>query len=224
MIALLCPSKGRPEKAKKMVDSARASSSLPITIYMAIAQDDVASYTDINESKFVMPDLMPTAHKWNFLAQEIMRNDPSINLFMVAGDDMIFDTPGWDKALVDHYNALENKIHVYHLQDSRSEDGIPHPIMTREYIQAMGYFVPPIFLHWYIDTWTVEIAKYNDCFTHLKDYLLVHDKDNDKGQPDATHTGIRSYGWRDRDKWVHEACKNTLLVNECQRLRSLMRK
>ena len=73
-------------------------------------------------------------------------------LFMVAADDMIFNTVGWDKDLIQHYENLENKIHVYHLQDSRDIDGTPHPIMSREYIEATGYFVPPIFLHWEIDS------------------------------------------------------------------------
>ena len=138
---------------------------------------------------------------------------------MLASDDMIFDTPGWDKALLEHYDALENKIHVYHLQDSRDADGTPHPIVTREYIEAMGYAFPPIFLHWFLDTWTREIAKANNCFTHLKDYLLVHDKPSDKGQPDTTHSRIREWGWNQRDKYVNDTCQHFLAL-EKQRLRT----
>lgn len=161
-------------------------------------------------------DMMPTAHKWNRLAECAMQFT-DLNLFMLGSDDMYFDTPGWDKALIDHYNALENKTHVYHLQDSRDVDGTPHPIVTREYIEAMGYFVPPIFLHWHVDSWTVQIAKANDCFTHLRDYKLVHDKPSDKGEFDETFNRIRQWGWRDRDQYVNDACQH-FLAQEKRRL------
>lgn len=244
MIALLCPSKGRPEKLARMIKSALDTSTCKLNFYIGLSIEDYDKYGFANFQndrvdcfvKADFPELLPTAHKWNILA-DIARNDPltlqsygykgtdaNNSLFMIAGDDMFFDTPGWDKAIIDHYEKLSNKIHVYNLQDSRDKDGVPHPIVTREYIEAMGYIYPPIFLHWQGDIWTNRIARYNYCFTHLRDYLLIHDKPSDKGQPDATHTGIRSYGWLQRDQWVHERCKNTLLVNECQRLRSLMRK
>lgn len=216
MIALLCPSKGRPDKLKRMWESAQATTSTRVKLYLAVSQEDYPQYKQFEGPRVqitIMPELMPTAQKWNYLADLAMQESTN-NIFFLAGDDMIFETPNWDNAIAEHFltyfYSLENKIHVYHLQDSRSEEGTPHPIVTRDYIKAMGYFVPPLFLHWFIDTWTVEIAKANNCYTHLKDYLLIHDKDNDKGVPDATHTGIRSYGWRDRDAYVNEKMQHVL--------------
>lgn len=160
-------------------------------------------------AQYLFPIDVPTSFMWNELAKVAMKH-PEHKLFMLGSDDIIFSTKGWDKALIDHYNALENKIHVYALQDSRDPDGTPHPIVSREYIEAMGYFVPPIFLHWYIDTWTVEIAKANGCFTHMKDYLLVHDKPSDRGEGDETHNRIRRNGWKQRDDYVNETCQRYL--------------
>lgn len=157
----------------------------------------------------------PTVYRWNVLAKRALR-EPENKLFMLAADDIVFSTPCWDEALLNHYNSLENKIHVYALQDSRDPEGTPHPIVTREWIEAMGYAFPPIFLHWHLDTWTVAISKANNCFTHLKDYLLVHDKPSDRGQPDETHTRIRSLGWHERDKYVNETCQHFL---ECEKQR-----
>lgn len=201
MIALLCPSRGRPEKLKRMWDSAKATGEAKL--YYAIAPEEKEPYSIVNGNsrQYTMPDNMPTVHKWNMLAEEAMRNSDN-KLFMLASDDMIFATPEWDKALLDHYNSLENKIHVYHLQDSRDKDGTPHPIVTRDYIEKMGWFLPPIFLHWFCDSRTVSMAKYAECFTHLRDYELIHDKPSDHGKPDETHSRIREWGWHDRDKHV----------------------
>lgn len=212
-LALLCPTRGRPEQCKRMIDSARATADKYVNIFIGISERDAEIY-NLHSGRYAtvlnmyQPDF-PTCHKWNMLAAEVLKN-PYNKLFMLAADDMIFETPGWDKALLDHYNALENKIHVYALQDSRDPDGTPHPIITREYIEAMGYFLPPIFLHWYVDSWTVEIAKANNCFTHLREYKLIHDKPSDKGNGDETHNRIRRMGWRERDAYVDKTCGHFL--------------
>lgn len=192
MIAILCPTWNRHDLYKRMYDSAEKTAPGNIII----------------TSPF--PEYMPTVHKWNMLAKNVYEMFPEAKLFMLAADDIIFETPGWDKALLDHYNALENKIHVYALQDSRDPDGTPHPIVTREYIDAMGYAFPPIFLHWFVDTWTVSIARANNCFTHLKELRLTHDKPSDHGKADETHNGIRRNKWWERDAYVNATCQHFL--------------
>lgn len=217
MIAILCPTRGRPEQCKRMIESAKSTSSVHIEI--ALALDNMDQYENCLELmdgritlfRHVLPENLPTAHKWNILCDNLIKNRVRPHkLFMLGADDMIFETPGWDKALIDHYNALENKIHVYALRDSRDPLGTPHPIVTREHIEALGYFMPPIFLHWFVDTWTIGISKANGAFTHLDQYLLRHDKPSDQGKPDETHSRIREWGWHERDKWVAERCKEYL--------------
>lgn len=224
-IALLCPTRMRPTQFNRMVKSAldTAHNRNNIKIYAGFTKGDTTlhEYNNKNlEKNFHWPDGMPTAFKWNNLAESAFQ-DTNIKLFMLCADDTVFSTPCWDKALFDHYNALENKIHVYHLLDSRNPDGTPHPIVTREYIESMGYFLPPMFLHWYVDTWTINIAKASRCFTHLKDYLLLHDKPSDIGKPDETHNKIRHMGWHERDLWTHEHCQH-FLEFEKERLKKIV--
>lgn len=210
-IALLCPTRARPEQFRRMVDSAFATAQTKIRVYYYKSNDDASDYpADIPDKalKCVGPNC-PTVHKWNWLA-EVALKQRDHKLFMLAADDMVFETKGWDKALLEHYENLENKIHVYALKDSRDGLGTPHPVVTREYIAALSYFLPPLFMHWYVDTWTVEIAKANNCFTHFTDYMLRHDKLNDQGKPDETHLGIRRMGWHSRDQYVAETCKHYL--------------
>lgn len=216
-IAILCPTKGRPEQLIRMRESARRTAvdfsdftnQGSVRVLHCTSEEDFINLGYLGPH-IIMPDGMPTVHKWNMLAQVAINKFPQTRLFMLGADDMIFATPLWDKALLDHYNALDNKIHVYALQDSRDPEGAPHPIVTREWIEAMGWAFPPIFVHWYLDSWTVEIAKANGVFTHMKDYLLIHDKPSDKGQGDETHNRIRAMGWRDRDKYVAETCGDWL--------------
>lgn len=210
MISILIPSKGRPEQCKCMIESVQKTVYGDVRLILALSEEDTKTYSEYVSCDIIVPDGMPTVHKWNLLARKAMEYTEH-KLFMLGSDDIIFDTPGWDRALIEHYNALENKIHVYSLLDSRDPAGTPHPIVTREYIEAMGYFLAPIFLHWFVDTWTVEIAKANNCFTHLTDYLLIHDKPSDSGKPDETHSRIRRMGWHERDKYVNDTCQRFLI-------------
>jgi len=210
MIALLCPSRARPDQCKMMVESVYATSSTNPKIYISTDARDLWSYKlsrEITATDWVhSPHGMPTSHKWNILAQEAMKN-PENKLFMLAADDMGFVSPGWDNGLIANY---EGKPQVFAFQDTRDPLGTPHPIVTREWVELFGWFVPPIFAHWYIDSWTVEIAKSANCFTHLNQFVLEHNKPSDRGQGDETHSLIRSYGWRERDEFIATTCKDWL--------------
>jgi len=226
MIAILCPTRGRPEQFRRMRDSLRSTqkggAGVWNYVYGMTSPQEYQSYVDLlgvpecsGYHLFQAPENMPTVHKWNTMADFALQGLTN-SFFMLGADDIIFETSGWDEALINHYNSLENKIHVYALQDSRDADGTPHVICTREYIEAMGYFLPPIFLHWNVDTWTVEIAKANNCFTHFRDFTLRHEKPSDRGQPDETHSRIRQWGWHERDKWVAEKMAHVLEVEKAR--------
>lgn len=210
MISILVPTKGRPIEYNRMIKSISDTSSLA-RVFTGISETDQSVYGI--KGNLITPEWMPTSHKWELLANKAYRETDS-KLFMLGADDTIFATKDWDKALFSHYEGLTNKIHVYSLCDSRDKAGTPHPIVTREYVEAMGYFLPPLFLHWFVDSWTVEIAKANNCFTYFDDLLLIHDKPTDKMEDkwggDATRNDIRKAGWLSRDMYVNKSCKHFL--------------
>lgn len=218
MITILVPSRARPAQFKRMVESVRKTAKTYVKIYACLRPGDVDVYREhlgslADDIKIMIaPDNLPTSHKWNMMAV-----NSNTELLMLGADDMVFATPLWDIALLEHYGTLEDRRHIYALQDSRDTHGTPHPIMTREYVQAMGYFVPPIFLHWFIDSWTIEMAKVNNKFTHLTDYMLLHEKPSDFGAADETHNRIRASGWHERDCYVSSKC-GSWLIEEARKL------
>lgn len=218
MIALICPTRGRPIQFKKMLMSAFATAADPknIWVYYYIADNDPTFeyYPHLERTScFRGPDWSAVMASNYMASHENMDNK---DLFMVAADDMVFTTPCWDTALLEHYKSLEKKQHVYAFQDSRDPDGTPHPIATKEFVAALGYLLCPIFMHWYVDCWMVETAKANGCFTHMRDYLLVHDKGSDKGAPDETHTRIRNNGTHERDTYVNDKMQHLLDMEKCR--------
>ena len=209
MITILCPTYDRPAQCKRMVESAIATADNPVEIILGISgeQPDRA-YADYEAAGFpesvwfTMAGPYPTAHVLNTLAEKAKGS-----LLMIVGDDCVFATPSWDTALIKAYNALDDKLHLFSLRDSRDMTGTPHPVVTKELKEALGYLAPPIFLHFFVDTWLVDIAKATNRFTHLMDYLLVHDKPSDRGNADNTHKRIRAMGYHERDMAVYKTCE-----------------
>lgn len=213
MITILCATRNRPKQFARMAESALATaydkSNVTIAFYTGDADPSFEDYrVPDNAYRYAGPD-WPGVHALNYLWEAENKLRPA-KLYMIGADDMIFTTPHWDKALLDHYETLNNKIHAYSLLDSRDKEGTPHPIVTREFAGALGYIANPIFLHWYVDTWIVDNATKNSCFTHLKDYLLIHDKPSDHGLGDDTHNRIRNMGWHRRDAFVNQHCQHYL--------------
>lgn len=224
-IALLCPTRGRPEQCRRMIESAFATSTHHVSIHLGVQGDPYLGITELPRGSCCIKTMQvpdwPTVMTWNYLAS--FPDAQQADLVMLAADDMIFATPGWDRSLIEHYEVLKEKCHVYSLCDSRDSLGTPHPIVTREFMCAMGYFVPPIFLHWYVDTWLVAISKSNSVFTYSSEFLLIHEKPSDTGAGDETHNRIRHMGWHERDKFVNDTCQH-FLEYEKKRLDDYLRK
>ncbi len=213
MITILCPTYDRPEICKRMVASAIATADNVPEIMLGIGGEGIQELVMDRYMEAGMPVNVwfthagphASAHVLNMLADKA-----NGDLLMIVGDDTVFATPGWDTALINAYKALDDKRHVFSLRDSRDENGTPHPIVTRALMEALGYFAPPIFQHFYVDTWLVEIAKATNHFTHLMDYLLIHDKPSDRGQADHTHNRIRAMGYGERDATTYKLCQRYL--------------
>lgn len=209
-ISILCPSRGRPHLLERMMASALKTAVHPerVKIYVYLNHDDpaqdgylaVSCYTGPEVSFSHGPDA-PTAYSWNQLAAQC-----DGDLLMLMGDDVVFRTRGWDNALEEAAATLPNGVGVLSFEDGRSEVGTahPHPVMTRKMYEALGYFTCPIFLHWYVDTWMVEIARRADAFRYVAGVVMEHVKPSDTGGADETHNRIRRGVWNQRDKAVYE--------------------
>lgn len=224
-IALLCPTMGRPHIIPTMIESLFKTANVGnLFLYLGLTEGEteIEKYIEISKAAtarglktniYQFPDwTLPMCH--NELSKIAMQHE----IHFGVGDDSIFATPGWDEAVIEAYEKLENKIHVFSLLDNRDHEGMPAPIITRAYIEAMGWRIPPYFMHWYCDTWTTEIAKANNCLTHLKDYLLIHDKKAEQGVTDGTWSRIRSRGGIDRDHYIASRCSHFLEI-EINRLK-----
>lgn len=197
-ISILCPTRGRPENVKRLLDSLRDTSSV---------MPEVVFYTD--DDDFVLPELYNIAgartitgpriclsEMWNRCA-EVATGE----ILMHAGDDIIFRTKGWDDQVRRAFAAFQDRLIFVHGDDGVYGDKFgTHGFLHRAWIDAVGYFCPPYFSSDFNDTWFNEVfnglrrrvalnfltehmhpivgkAEYDQ--TH-KDRLARHERDNVK--------------------------------------------
>ena len=212
MISLLCPSRGRPELAKRLVDSALATAKTDIEILLYLNEDDpcLEEYQRLIDPKYIEigPDRSP-AYSWNLLADQAKHD-----IFFLLGDDVEFITQDWDQLTINHFNKFKDKLAcIYPLHTTGKRHKNPHFCVHRNWKDILGYFVPPQFWHWYVDTWTREVAQKIDRYVLMEDVVLNMEKDIDDDTTKRVHvSSLRErdhYLWKTTQRWL-EADAQTL--------------
>lgn len=207
IINLLCPTRGRPDKYKKMVNSAIATAarSDQISIWGGQYSNDNSNY-----------DLLKTLHEtsgrgagpyWNQLAGFAHnRQGADTSLYMLVGDDCVFETQGWDDCLRVVAEQFRDGIYCLAPNDKRS-GGAPHFVVSNRWIETLGYFVNPAFQHFCVDTYTQHIAEGVGRFIYLEHVVVAHQKaaENHYDQTAARIRGTSRVSIRDN------ALKKTLI-------------
>ena len=179
MISICCPSRGRPDLAARMVESINRTVSKPsnveIMLYLNDDDEKLQEYKqNIDKKYYTIGPNQSTCLTWNQLA-----NKASHDILFLAGDDIQFVTKDWDKNIIRAFDQHADKICMVVPFDGNGKGkgkdllpnnepytltegdvaGSPHFALHRNWIKALGYFVPPFFWHWYVDTYTQTVAR-----------------------------------------------------------------
>jgi len=209
MISILCPSRGRPELAKNMIDTAIATSSVPLEFLLYLNEDDpeLSKYKELIDSNHysIGPD-RSTGYSWNLLAESA-----KYDILFLMGDDADFVTAGWDTKIIEAFSLYPDKIAcVYPITGVVSKKKNPHFCIHKSWVTVVGYFVPPHFWHYYVDTWVGEIARRLNRYHCLRDVTVSIQKHVN----DATEKRIGDNCKIERDRYIWEKTQRHLSADE----------
>ena len=108
--------------------------------------------------------------------------------YMLAGDEVTFETQCWDKKFDETKQKYPDGIFCMSMYCGRGESRLNEnvtPVVTKQWRQALGYFWAPMSWHWQVDTWTGELAKTVNRFVYRRDIIVRITKLKDK-------TGMRN--------------------------------
>ena len=104
MISFCCPSRGRPELAKRLVDTATSTQQGKTEFLFYLNNDDptLEQYKDLlNEKHYTIGPNQSTCYSWNLMAKKAKHD-----IVMLMGDDVQIQTQEWDSIIAVSYTHL----------------------------------------------------------------------------------------------------------------------
>tara|TARA_B100000900_G_C20561320_1_gene709029 strand:+ start:634 stop:1344 length:711 start_codon:yes stop_codon:yes gene_type:complete len=233
MISFCCPSRGRPEFAKRLVDTATETQKYDTEFLFYLNDDDekLEQYKDLlDEKHYVVGPNQSTCFSWNLMCDKAT-ND----IVMLMGDDVQVQTQDWDKLIADQFSRFTDKILMVVPSDGRKkgtknleketklwgDDPLPaaHFAVHKNWTNTLGYLAPVYFWHWHVDSYTQKVArKLNRCL-----YLPTVEFKAKKMLNDNAGKQIRkNLNIKQRDDFVWSKVKNRHLESDVSILRKFI--
>jgi hypothetical protein len=166
MISLLCPTRKRPDAAKRMVQSAwdTADNPLDVEVLFRLDDDDPESTAALTSYQCVIGPrgrgYIDIGSFYNELATEAFGD-----ILGIMNDDVLFITKGWDTEL---YKAAKAYKHgIVCMLDSAGE----FPFVTRRWIEALGGITDARETH--CDTFIGLVGQNANCMVRVPPFLLA---------------------------------------------------
>lgn len=111
------------------------------------------------------------------------------DVFMVANDDQVYIDTGWDVRLDQETAKHPDGIYcIWFNDDWESQNFCTFPIISRKWVETLGYMIFPFFEHFFGDSWIWMLAKSVDRAIYLEDVLVEHRHwKSGKGTMDETY-------------------------------------
>jgi hypothetical protein len=173
MISFCCPSRGRPELAKRLVDTATETQYGETEFLFYLNDDDpkLEQYKDLLDEKlYTVGPNQSTCYSWN-----LMCNKATNDVVMLMGDDVRVQTKDWDKLIVSEINKYVDRILMVVPSDGRIKTsgklgnepklwgdeplGAAHFAVHKNWTNTLGYLAPVFFWHWHVDSYTQKVAR-----------------------------------------------------------------
>jgi hypothetical protein len=179
MISVLIPTYGRPERLAATLESIARTGldDKDVEVFVRICVEDPcrAAYKAL-----AMPVSLKCLFVYEKNAQnygqgiEVLRQFATGDILMAASDDVLFRTPGWHLTVEEAFAAVPDRLLVAYANDGRGRRKPEHPIVSRRWIDTLGYFMRTEFRHFCVDQWIQELAEDIGRLQYLDQVITEH--------------------------------------------------
>jgi|TARA_B110000211_G_scaffold76821_1_gene90094 hypothetical protein len=234
MISFCIPSRGRPDLAKRLVDTATSTQTGKTEFLFYLNEDDTTleKYKDLlDEKHYTVGPNQSTCYSWNLMARKAKHD-----IVMLMGDDVQIQTQGWDNIIVNEFNRYQDKILMVVPSDGRMKGTLKydmdepnlwpdkplpaaHFAVHKNWINTLGYLAPPFFWHWHVDSYTQKVARKLGRCLYLPTVVFKAKKMfDDTGEQVRKHLNINN-----RDNFVWDKVKKRHLNTDIKALQDFIK-
>lgn len=206
MISLLIPTRNRPEWVERMWRSAVATAEGEVEFCFYFDDDDLTSEVVWGAFKAngaaTKGERLVLSEAWN-RAYELASGE----ILMHASDDIVFRTPGWDRFITETFDRFPDRLVFVYGSDGYQDERLgTHGFLSREWVETVGYFVPPYFSSDFNDLWLHEVAGMIGRRVYVPEVFIEHmHPDAGKAQWDQTHLERKERHRRDRPDLLYRS-------------------
>tara|TARA_R110001592_G_scaffold54783_2_gene167816 strand:+ start:4649 stop:5344 length:696 start_codon:yes stop_codon:yes gene_type:complete len=211
-ISLLCPTRKRPTFMKELWESAQLNAHFKQDIELIFYID-----SDDTESIEMCKSLGTNVHAiidergdgnlsvmWNRCYERA-----SADIVMHCGDDIRFRTVNWDKIVIDEFDKYNDKIVlIYGTDGIRKDDLATHSFLHKNWVETVGYFLPPYFSSDMNDYWLTTVARNIKRLIKVNIYTEHLHPAVGKHELDITHQERIERGARDNVRSLYNSKEN----------------
>lgn len=221
MISLLVPSRGRPENIDRLWASVMRTATVDWELVVRLDDDDFHLHDydgGLPRTRWLTGPRILMSELWNDCWSAAAGD-----VFWHGGDDVTFNTTGWDRMVLDAFPA--DGIAFVHGDDlgGKGDQLGTHGFVTRAWTDKVGTFTPPYFSSDWNDKWLNDVADALGRRVFLPGMVTEHHHPAfGKAEWDATHNERVVRHWADDvdGKWAATADERDLWV---AKLRTVMR-
>jgi hypothetical protein len=192
-ISFLTPTRNRPQNiirfCNNIAETIKDINSVEIIFY--VDNDDYLSIESIEKSKNIISCISYVR------GDRILLSDMPNKLLDIAtgpyyflgADDILFRTKDWDQIIFEVFEKSIDKIILVHGRDGIHEGGLAtHFFVHKNWIDAIGYILPPYFPADRSDAWMTEVAISIKRKIYLEHLFIEHMHPNvKKSNKDQTY-------------------------------------
>lgn len=178
-ISFLITTRKRPSSFERMLDSAfiLAFDQSKIEVIVYIDNDDEQSIEKCKELSLKY-NIIPIIGERLLCvddAYNICFKKATSDILMVLADDLIFKTKNWDLIVKKSFSYYKDGIVLVYGKDGISNaKRASHPILHRNWVETVGYVIPPYFKIAGGDIWITNIATEIDRKIYLDNLFIEH--------------------------------------------------
>ncbi len=182
-ISVLCPTRGRSALMKRLAKNCFKTCDNPNQIELIFGLDD-DDPDSINEAKRLQDVMKPNkieyivweAGKYVFSDLINQCSKPAIGeIFNIMSDDAVHESGGWDTKALETFDNSEDKIILLQTAGGASPQ-TGFPFMHRNWRDAVGYILAPIFQGDWADLWLADVMRGlpGNRFLYREDIVIKH--------------------------------------------------
>ena len=184
-IGILIPSRERISFKMNVINSilATVSDINNVNLYFGIDDDDpTRNVVEAICNKYPFVHMIPVHNAGKFIGINRIWNILAANcpdqIFQYLGDDYIYRTKNWDKAILEEFsdaNCPPDRIKCVFCDDGQYAPNLCiNQFIDRKYYEVLGYFVKEDFLIGWSDQWMYQTFKAFDRIKYRSDIMIEH--------------------------------------------------